>query len=291
MKRKDILSYVLLLFGVFWINSCQGIDDANIVDAEGDTYIAVSLRGANEDNILFEDRVNEVRLLAFDSKTGRVHINERIYFPDGLDKKSESILLRTGVYNFYVIANEISAPRCKKGAFESSGITTLSEALSRVSHESDLTTMPELKMVLFEERAQYENPKIPSKERGFLMSSKTDASGLTLVRNVVISKGGTIRNPQPLESCTNGKVIELVRNSAKISIELAQSPAARTGNIVVKKIQLARFPLDYSLVPIINPYDEEDWGLIFEVERVTLHSYLPYKYILSGPQEDRKSVV
>ncbi len=198
-------------------------------DSGRSAVISLSVRAAstslNADTGGWEDRVSEIRMLAFDG-TGKAVFNRMLRFPNGFDRPCEGVSLVPGTYTFCFIANE-TAPA---GDFAA--------ALASVSDISQLDTDPRFTNLV------YDPGFVPDGTTGagrFLMSAIYD--------NVVIGRGGSIRAPVPLPLPTGG--VELVRALARVEIVFRKKEAGGTvpqaGTIA--SVRLQNVAADFSVPP------------------------------------------
>ncbi|MDR2955029.1 MAG: hypothetical protein LBV43_08105 [Prevotella sp.] len=225
--------FIGLLFVTLFIVSCS-TDDEQYNNGQGnETYVTLLAKAAsaniNEDKVLWEDRVSEIRMIAFDSQTGEAVYNSKLSFPNGFSSTSDAIRFKAGNYNFYFIANESAY---------SSGFLA---ALTSISAESDFSTDARFSNL------QY-NPNFVPKETGdgalFLMSAQYS--------DIQVADGGTKDSPLPL-GLPNGRV-ELVRALAKIEVIFRKkvSGSSITPNSIAS-IQLGNVASLYS-VPTQDDY-------------------------------------
>jgi hypothetical protein len=196
------------------------------------SIIHVSLRAAtesiNEDKTLWEDRVDEVRMIAFD-QTGKKVFNDMLNFPNGFTNHCEGIPFTPGTYDFYFFANE-------------SANATFSAALSAVNNVSQFQTDTRFQQV------QYNRNFVPdgtSTAGRFLMSAK--------YTEIQVFSGGTRQNPNPLILPT-GKV-ELIRALAKVDVVFLKKVAGSSipANSITS-VQLQNVANNSSVPPIDANY-------------------------------------
>ncbi|MCD7930009.1 MAG: hypothetical protein LUH15_00780 [Tannerellaceae bacterium] len=186
----------LLVTILFILVGCRNEDDKIVFHGE-EAMISLSVRAVsssiNQDAVFWEDRVDELRMITFDSETGEVGFNEKIYFPDGFNNPSRAVRLRAGIYNMYFIANET----VYSGDFV--------EALLAIRNESEFTSDSRFTNLTY-------NP-------AFLPDGTTTAGRFVMsavYTDVAVTGGGTETNPATLILPT-GKV-ELVRALAKVEV-------------------------------------------------------------------------
>jgi hypothetical protein len=146
----------------------------------------------NQDLTLWEDRVDEIRMIVF-GKGGAVVYNAMLEFPNGMNQRCRPVRITPGTYDFYFIANE-TAPT-----------EGLSAALASLANKSQLQTNPIFRNLAWSETFR---PNSTTSGGRFVMSAHYD--------NIKVASGGTIDNPTLLQ-IPNGKV-ELVRSLAKVEV-------------------------------------------------------------------------
>jgi hypothetical protein len=168
--------------------------------------IALSLQTAtssiNEDHTLWEDRVDEVRMIVF-APSGRVVYNGLLNFPDGMDQSCRPVRITPGTYDFCFIANETASAE------------GLSEALAALTRKSDLQTNPLFGNLPWSETFR---PDGTTSGGRFLMSAQYD--------DIPVLSGGTEENPVLLKLPTNK--VELIRAMAKVEVIFRKKEAGST---------------------------------------------------------------
>lgn len=198
MRIKIVRIWLLpaLLLTIFTGTGCVKDEPAGNTSG-GDAYVSVSAKATidiNEDNATWEDRIDELRMLAFNTSDGKVAYNEKLYFPNGFNQSSKAVRMLSGNYDFYFIANETAYP----GDFVA--------ALLGITDKSEFATDPGFGS------PGYDPDFIPdgtSSGGRFLMSS--------VYENITILPGGTEQNPARLPLPTNNKA-EMVRPMAKVEV-------------------------------------------------------------------------
>lgn len=170
-------------------------EKSHIEQDNNKTSLFLTIRAAtysiNEDDIYWEDRVDELRMIIFEADGGDVVYNDKVYFPNGFGERSRSIAIDPGNYDFYFIANETVYP----GNFVN--------ALLSITNKTDFTSDSRFLNL------DYVPDFIPdgtSDGGRFLMSA--------VYEDITIVSGGTEANPLPLPLPTAR--VELVRSLAKI---------------------------------------------------------------------------
>lgn len=197
---KNNILYIHCLASLFFIlMTMNGCTDRESDGSATDEYahIALSVRTSassiNDDKYFWEDRVDELRMIAFESDGGSVVLNQKLYFPDGFGAKSRPVTIHPGTYDFYFIANE----SVYAGDFVS--------ALINITNKSDFS-----KDVRFAEMAYNPgfHPDGSTPEGRFLMSA--------IYENIPVAQGGTEQAPASLPLPTNK--VELIRAMAKVEV-------------------------------------------------------------------------
>jgi hypothetical protein len=200
MWNKIIIFYALLA-----IVGCDFVRYDEVCPHEA--VINLSIRSGssriNQDLTLWEDRVDEVRMIVFGAGGGVVY-NGLLNFPNGMNQRCKPVKITPGRYDFYFIANE-TAPT-----------EGLSDALNALTDKSDLQTNPIFQNLLWSESFR---PTATSSDGRFVMSAQYD--------NIRVEAGGTFENPTLL-SLPESKV-ELVRSMAKVEVIFRKKEA---GNAV-----------------------------------------------------------
>ena len=237
MRIDNIIKLQFLLIVIlfsFIATGCSNDDKEKDINDDNKAVISLSLRASassiNEDVKLWEDRVDELRMIAFNSSDGQMVINQKLYFPNGFENRSKGVSIPHGTYNFYFFANE----SVYTGDFES--------ALMAITNESQFKT--DIRFT----NLQYIPNFIPDENSSngrFLMSA--------VYNNISVTSGGTEANPAPLVIPT-GKV-ELIRALAKIDVVFRKKLAGSTipANTITS-VQLANVASDLSVPPLDNYY-------------------------------------
>lgn len=232
---KKIKCFIIIFSSLFLATSCSNDDQGKVPDNEDEAVISLSLKasssGINEDKVNWEDRVDELRMLVFNTSDGQIVFNQKLYFPNGFANHSKSIIIRPGTYDFYFIANE---------SVYTKGFVS---ALMAIENKSQFSTDARFLNL------QYNPDFIPSEtERNgrFVMSGIYD--------NISVISGGTEQNPASLAIPT-GKV-ELIRSLAKVDVIFRKKVAG--SNIpanTITSVQLSNIAADLSIPPVDNYYN------------------------------------
>ncbi len=231
---KNIKKLLFFYSALCFISGCSN-DDHIKYSEEGETIISISVRAAaasiNTDQVLWEDRVDELRMLAFDSGNGEVAFNEKIYFPNGFAEVSRPVKMYTGTYNFYFIANET----VYTGDFV--------DAILEIQNESEFSTDPRFTSLNY-------NPDFVPDENTtggrFIMSA--------VYTGVDVVTGGTETNPLPLPIST-GRV-ELVRALAKVEVIFRKKVSGSTvPDNTVTSVLLENVASNLSIPPLDDYYN------------------------------------
>jgi len=165
----------LLYLTLFVILSCVQ-DDHRKNNGSDEAMISFSLNASgysiNEDDEFWEDRVDELRMLVFQSDDGEIVFNEQLYFPDGFSQKSKAVALPLGTFNFYFIANETVYP------------DDFTEALISISNESEFQT--DTRFTTLDYNPDF-LPDATSREGRFVMSA--------VYTDITVAEGG---RPRPI---------------------------------------------------------------------------------------------
>lgn len=235
--KNNILSiphYATILFVALVAASCSNENESAPKSGDDDAVVSLSLKAAstsiNEDQIFWEDRVDELRMIVFNSSNGETVINQKMAFPNGFANRSKGVRMDVGTYDFYFIANE--------SVYTGDFIT----ALDAISNKSQFTTDTRFTSL------QYNPDFIPDGTTGqgrFIMSA--------IYNNISVASGGTEDNPAPLIIPT-GKV-ELIRALAKIEVIFRKRTAGTTiPSNLITSVQIMNSASDLSVPPYDNYY-------------------------------------
>lgn len=230
MKTIRRISFCLLIFLI----ACTDDDRATDDRANGQAVISLTLQAAsssiNEDQMLWEDRVDELRMIVFDSTSGDVVFNQKVYFPNGFKSKSKGIGLKTGTFDFYFFANETAYDQ------------QFASALNTVTNSSEFASDNRFSSLVY-------NPDFlpdPNSPKGrFLMSA--------IYKRITVTSGGTEAAPLPLNIPT-GK-IELIRALAKVEVVFRKKVSG--SNIpanTISSVRLNNVASAFSVPPVDNYY-------------------------------------
>ncbi|MCD8166145.1 MAG: FimB/Mfa2 family fimbrial subunit [Bacteroides sp.] len=188
--------YILLCWVVILAMSCTD-EKQGREDDKNEAVISLTIRaaasGINEDRVLWEDRVDELRMLVFNPDNGEVVFNQKLYFPEGFDERSKAVQLPVGRYNFYFIANE---------TVYTGGFT---DALEGIRNESEFTTDSRFTTLAY--------------RPGFVPDGTTALGRFVMsavYTDIPVTAGGT-QNEPALLAIPGGRV-ELVRALAKVEV-------------------------------------------------------------------------
>ncbi|MCD7915025.1 MAG: FimB/Mfa2 family fimbrial subunit [Tannerellaceae bacterium] len=208
MKPGSHTINILIILSALFLHLVTGcVNDEGGTDCTGtQAIISLSVRAAsdsiNEDDVLWEDRVNELCMLAFDSETGELVFNQKLYFPDGFNDPSRAILFPLGTYNFYFIANETV-------------YSNLVNALEDIQNESGFTSNTTFRTLAYNLAFR---PDGTTQEGRFVMSA--------VYKNIVVVAEGTESNPALLALPT--EKVELVRSLAKVEVIFRKTVSGST---------------------------------------------------------------
>ncbi len=228
------ISFILLCLGLFSLTSCNRDEHnkgGNTEDAVLSLTVRASSTAVNTDTELWEDRVTELRMLAFDSADGELIFNQILYFPNGFSQKSKAVRLPVGTFNFYFIANETVYPN------------NFVDALEDISNESEFTTDTRFTTLLYNPDFK---PDSQSQEGRFVMSA--------VYTDITITTGGTENNPAQLPLPTS--TVELVRSLAKVEVIFRKKVSGSTIDDQTITSVLLEQVADYLSVPPLDDYYE-----------------------------------
>ncbi len=186
--------YIILLFVLVLLTGCIR-DEVTATDPEAPVFITLQLEAANtsinEDKVLGEDRVSEVRMIVF-KLNGEVVYNDMLVFPAGIENKCAAVGLKPNIYNFYFFANESVNP-------------AIAAALVSVTSLAQMQQDARFKQLAYNPDFY---PDLTTSGGRFLMSA--------IYNNIRISQGGTEDEPLPLPLPTG--TVEMVRALSKVEI-------------------------------------------------------------------------
>ncbi|GHV40762.1 hypothetical protein FACS1894179_07820 [Bacteroidia bacterium] len=228
MEFKTLL-YIRLCVLLLLLTGCRE-EDSHSPDA-GQSYIYLSVKassGSINEDAGGEDRVSEVRMMAFDAGGNTVY-NGLPDFPAGFGSRSHGIKFKPGIYDFYFFANE-------------SAYAGFSQALASVTSVSQLQSDPRFSQLTYNPGFKPDNSSAPGR---FLMSA--------YYKGISVLQGGTEASPEPLALPT--PKVELVRSLARVDVVFYKKepgsdlPATST----VSSVQLQNVALAFS-VPAADTY-------------------------------------
>ncbi|MDR1003922.1 MAG: hypothetical protein LBL97_02780 [Prevotellaceae bacterium] len=224
-----LLLIVLALSIATSLTACHSdLPDEGGDEAVVNLLLGTASSGINTDKELWEDRVDEVRMIAF-GRAGEVVYNNILPFPAGWEASSAAIRFKPGVYDFCFIANEQAAS------------ADFAAALKGLRHQSELTTDSRFSALTY--NAAFV-PDGTTTGGLFVMSARYD--------DVPVQSGGTETNPLPLP-LPGGKV-QLIRPLAKVQVVFRKKVS---GSAVpagfIESLQLQNVAQRYS-VPAVDTY-------------------------------------
>lgn len=225
--------FIPLCLLLFVATSCNE-DQSKSEKGENKAIISLSLRAAsssiNEDKALWEDRVDELRMIVFDAGNGKAVFNQKLFFPNGFEDKSKGVELEPGTYDFYFIANET--------VYTGDFIT----ALMSIKNKSEFKT--DARFIDLSYRPDF-IPDEKNKENRFLMSAIYDG--------IKVNGGGTESNPASLILPTTK--VELIRSLAKVEVIFRKKVSGSTipANTITS-VKLSNVASDISVPPIDSYY-------------------------------------
>lgn len=237
--RNNILYIHCLAVCLFILMTMSGCTDRESTAGATDEYahIALSVRtsasGINDDNYFWEDRVDELRMIAFESGSGSLAFNQKLYFPDGFGAKSRPITILPGTYDFYFIANESVYPE------------DFVPALADITNKSDFSTDARFAGMAYNPGFR---PDGSAPEGRFLMSA--------IYENITVAKGGTEQAPVSLPLPTSK--VELIRAMAKVEVIFRKKvPGSTLPDQAVTSVQLKNVASELSVPPYDDYYPGE----------------------------------
>lgn len=266
----------LLLFGVFLLLSCTSHDNTEPDTPRGTAYMAITTRvqGAtasiNQDTQDNEDKVVNLRLMAFERATGRAVYN-RVHAIDDFINYKVKVPMRTGVYDFCFVANEDAV---------------LAEALGKVTFRDGLYYDDVLTKISYK--------GVNDKPGLFFMTAETSGT---------VTTANTQDNPLKLN-------IQLIRCLAKVDLNMQYKSnmttleKEATKGLRLTAVIFRNLPKTYSLFPPKTSYAgdlqaEDIYTGIADarysdegVNPVLRKSvYLPEYLRPSGASEDKQSTI
>jgi len=183
----------------------------------------------NTDTQTWEDRVSEIRMLAF-LPSGAIAYNEMLSFSNGFGAPSDAVAMQPGTYSFYFIANETAYT----GDF-----TT---ALQTITNVAQFATDARFATLTYDPAFA---PDGTTSGGRFLMSA--------VYNDITVAQGGTQAAPLPLPLPT--PTVQLVRSLAKVDVIFRKKV---TGSSVpdgtITSVQLQDVAGTFSVPPIDNYY-------------------------------------
>ena len=195
---KHTIKYRLLVFIVglvgFMMQSCNMTDEFSVTESTEKVYLSVTrsqgpYASFNQDRVDFEDRVHDLAMLVFDSRTGQLICD---YYETAISQKEVSnsfqVEMSPGQRNFFFFAN--------------SSIDELKKIRNQSELQEYMTKLKSLDTDLYHNASQI---------KGFPMSAT--------YLNQVVEGGGTEQNPKPFYPNNQDKIY-LHRVVAKVEVEL-----------------------------------------------------------------------
>lgn len=192
---KYILNGITAWLTLAMVISCtsDSYDDDRRELSHISLWVSAAGISINQDTQGWEDRVDELRMIAFDSQSGKRAFNEKLYFPNGLTDRSKPVAMRPGEYDFYFIANET--------VYNDEFV----DALMHVTTKSDFDEDIRFKNLTYRSEFMPDSHTIAGR---FLMSA--------IYKEISIVSGGTEEAPLQLPLPT--PTVELIRSLAKVEI-------------------------------------------------------------------------
>lgn len=234
MNINRLLKYVFSLACVVLLLTACGADDtASSSDKESSAqaYATFSTRAhgttpsLNADAIDFEDKVNTLRLLAFNQATGELVYNYKLTDIAGQTSYTKKLPIKPGTYDFYFVANEYAS---------------MATALENITFVDALYQVASLAKIPYD--FALVNTANPADRTPFLMTA--------VVKNQTVGLQHIESNPLPVH-------VELVRALAKSTVDIAFNNGRsdeRTFGLTLDKVVLTNVPETYSLFPPRTSY-------------------------------------
>lgn len=224
-----VLLPFLVLLPALLLHGCQKTGTQNGQEEETCIYLTVrsTRSGINSDTEMWEDRVDELRMVVFSTDDGSVVFNEKLYFPNGFGNRCKPVRMLPGEYDFCFIANE--------GAYPGDFV----DALLGLGNKSDFGSDPRFTNLRYNPGFM---PDGTTENGRFLMSA--------MYGNITVERGGTETNPVRL-GLPMGKV-ELVRSLAKVEVVFRKRvPGSDAGSDAIGSVRLDNVASVFS----VPPYD------------------------------------
>ena len=226
-RKKGYIRFILFLITIIGGVAVSCVTEEVKKGRSETGYIVLALGDINKDNVLYEDKGTEVRMLVFDPPTGECLYNTLLSFHGGdLQQRSIPIEMDPGTYHFLFIANESSY----------SGFST---------HIAGVTYFSELSAPYFKQLV-YDPTFMPSTTRGFLMSA--------YYTNINIVSGHTLANPQVIS-------VDLLRSMAKVEVIFKNYSMTELTTKRLTEVYLEQVPQVYSLPATSDLYNYSSLSL------------------------------
>lgn len=223
--------FLIAMFSALQWGCSKNDNKVDVPNDNAHVYLMInSLTGSiNQDITLWEDRVDEVRMMVFNPSDGKIVYNEPLDFPNGTNDKSRPVSMRPGVYDFVFIANETA-------------YSDLPSILQGITDKSALYSDPRLRDIAY--RAGFA-PDGVTKEGRFLMSAVYDG--------IQVEGGGTIYDPVALPLPTSK--VELIRSLSKIEVVFRKKvPQSELPQTAVTSVRIDDVASSISIPPFDNYY-------------------------------------
>ncbi|MDR0892192.1 MAG: hypothetical protein LBN24_06210 [Mediterranea sp.] len=231
-RRRRYIQILLLLCGtVATLGACQQEHPEGPMDDGAMVYLLLEAAGAgiNEDLTTWEDRVDEVRMIAA-SRGGAVVYNDLLSFPNGMGERCAPVRIAPGVYDFFFVANETAAG------------TDLSAALAATTNTSQFSVDSRFGRILAEPDFRPDGTTTGGR---FVMSARYNT--------VRVEAGGTEENPKPLVLSTDR--VELVRARSKVEVVFRKKePGSHLTTGFIEEVQLENVARYLSVPPLDDYY-------------------------------------
>ncbi len=226
--KPGYLFFCLLLLALSGCNK-DGDDREDSGEAMLSLFVNAASDSINEDNELWEDRVDELRMIVFDAGSKQVVFNQKLAFPNGFNGRSRPVPLPLGTFDFYFIANET----VYNGNFVN--------ALMEIQNASGFDTDSRFTTLAYDPAF---TPDGTTSAGRFVMSA--------IYRNIAVVAGGTESNPALL-AIPNGRV-ELIRDMAKVEVIFRKTtPGSTVPENTITSVLLEQVA-SYISVPPMDDY-------------------------------------
>lgn len=241
LTSSKSLVFLLITMLVSTLHGCvyDKVDDLTCITPMEEVYVSANMvtraGTINTDNSLYEDRVETVRVLVFDSQTGDLVYNNLLgaFVQNNAVTWIEPFKITAGKRDFFFVANETTAD------------WDVSTTLSGITSRDALFTTPALNQLLYKPDFK---PTNKAGNRAFLMTA--------VYRNINIPNStllGAGSESDPYHFLSEGGInrkVELVRTLSKIKITVKNAVIKSNGKYefdFITKLMLRSVPKYFSL--------------------------------------------